>query len=56
MLLLTADPVLVNRPATLEGATCLEKTVRDGVLVTTILALVAPIEGGPAVPGTTKVP
>ena len=56
VLLLTADPVLVNRPAQLEGATCLEKTVRDGVLVKTILALVAPIEGGPAVPGTTKVP
>jgi FixJ family two-component response regulator len=56
VLLLTADPVLVNRPAALEGATCLEKTVRDGVLVKTILALVAPIEGGPAVPDTTKVP
>ena len=26
VLLLTADPVLVNRPAALEGATCLEKT------------------------------
>ena len=56
VLLLTADPVLVNRPAALEGAICLEKTVRDGVLVKTILALVAPIEGGPAVPDTTKVP
>ena len=56
VLLLTADPVLVNRPAALEGATCLEKTVRDGVLVKTILALVAPIEGGPTVPDTTKVP
>ena len=56
VLLLTADPVLVNRPAALEGATCLEKTVRDGVLVKTILALVAPIENGPAVPDTTKVP
>ena len=56
VLLLTADPVLVNRPAALEGAICLEKTVRDGVLVKTILALVAPIESGPAIPGTTKVP
>jgi two-component system response regulator FixJ len=56
VLLLTADPVLVNRPAALQGATCLEKTVRDGVLVKTILDLVAPIEGGPALPDTTKVP
>ena len=45
VLLLTADPVLVNRPAALEGATCLEKTVRDGVLVKTILALVASTRG-----------
>ena len=56
VLLLTADPVLVNRPAALEGAICLEKTVRDGVLVKTILALVAPTENGPAIPDTTKVP
>ena len=56
VLLLTADPVLVNRPAALEGATCLEKTVRDGVLVKTILSLVAPIQDGPARPDTTKVP
>ena len=56
VLLLTADPVLVNRPAALEGAICLEKTVRDGVLVKTILALIASREGGPAVSDTTKVP
>ena len=56
VMLLTADPVLVNRPVALEGAICLEKTVRDGVLVKTILALIAPIEDGPAVPDTTKVP
>jgi FixJ family two-component response regulator len=56
VLLLTADPVLVNRPAMLDGATCLEKTVRDGVLVKTILALVAPKADGPVSPDTTKVP
>ena len=56
VLLLTADPVLVNRPAALEGAVCLEKTVRDGVLVKTILAMVKPVENGPALPDTTKVP
>ena len=56
VLLLTADPVLVNRPAALEGATCLEKTVRDGVLVKAILDLVAAADGGPSLPDTTKVP
>jgi FixJ family two-component response regulator len=56
VLLLTADPVLVTRPAALEGAICLEKTGRDGVLVKAILDLVAPIENGPVVPDTTKVP
>lgn len=56
VLLLTADPVLVNRPAALEGATCLEKTVRDGVLVNTIHALIAAIDDRPAVSDTTKVP
>jgi len=56
VLLLTADPVLVNRPAALEGAVCLEKTVRDGVLVKTILAMVKRVENGPALPDTTKVP
>ena len=56
VLLMTADPLMVNRPAMLDGAICLEKTVRDGVLVKTILALVASAGDGTAAPDTTKVP
>jgi FixJ family two-component response regulator len=56
VLLMTADPLLPNRPAVLEGAVCLEKTVRDGTLVQTILSLISPLAKGPAASATTKVP
>ena len=54
VLLMSADPLVVSRPAMLEGAVCLEKTVRDDTLVKTILSLVAAADGSLAMPAATK--
>jgi FixJ family two-component response regulator len=56
VLLMSADPIAVSRPAMLDGAVYLEKTVREDTLVNTILSLIVPVASGPAAPDTTKVP